>query len=252
MRLLHLFFHTMSISMLLASSSQTGLGQCGTCNEPDRLCGPIAVQAVCQGLGVTCTMDQAKALSGFDEKRGTSLLGLQSAVTSKGLRAVSMKIGSGELATFKGQIIAHLWGNHFIAVEAGEGDSVRIADPPRPPRNIKKSDFDKVYSGFALLIARDATGFPEPKAEGPDLRFDRYGWDFGSLDSSYSARHSFKCRNVGNADLMISKVQSSCEDCIIPLDYAHDPARRRGRSQSCGPHPGSEARYSQAALCDVQ
>ncbi|OFX13996.1 MAG: hypothetical protein A2Z18_10760 [Armatimonadetes bacterium RBG_16_58_9] len=66
-------------------------------------------------------------------------------------------------------------------------------------------------------MARDAGAFPEPKDEGPDLRFESYSWNFGSVYQGDAQEYAFKCRNVGGKDLVISKVETSCGDCLVPL-----------------------------------
>ena len=146
------------------------------------------------------------------------MLDLLYAAKKKGLQAVAMKIGAEELATLRVPAIAHLWDNHFVVVEAGDADTLKVTDPPGGPKGIKKEDFRNVYSGFALLVAKDASLFPKSEPNGPDLRVDGYTWDFGSVLEGERAEHTFKCRNVGNADLVISKVDTSCGDCLLPVN----------------------------------
>jgi len=195
----------------------SGPASCRTSGQSESLCGPNCLLVVYQRLGVSATLDEAKALSGYSEKKGTSLLGLQKAAEAKGLKAVGMKIGLDELTSFKGLTIAHLWGNHFVVIESGGSGFVSVTDPPQEPRVMKTEDLSKRYSGFALLVAKDVSLFPEPRPNGPDLRFDGYSWDFGSVNQGDSAEHVFRCRNVGNADLVISKVETSCGDCVVPI-----------------------------------
>ena len=42
-------------------------------------------------------------------------------------------------------------------------------------------------------------------------------WDFGSVFEGDKVEHTFKCRNLGNTDLVISKVESSCSDCLLSV-----------------------------------
>lgn len=186
---------------------------CKSCRERAMLCGRRCLLSACHRLGLQATLDELSHLSRYDGG-GTSLLGLQNAARAKGLEAVGMKIGLQDLVSFNGVTVAHLWSNHFVLVEPGDADTVKVTDPPGEPIAVKRADFQKVYSGFALLIARDASAFPKPKDEGPDLRFDSYNWDFGAVDKGDIPTYSFKCRNAGSADLVISKVETSCEDCL--------------------------------------
>lgn len=171
-------------------------------------------------MGTHADLDELETLCGYNEKAGASLLGLQNAAKAKGLQAVGMKIGLAELASFRGAAIAHLWGNHFVVLEPGEADTVKVTDPPDEPVVVKRADFQEAYSGVALLIAKDASAFPKPKDEGPDLRFGSYNWDFGAVNKGEIPAYSFKCRNVGSKDLVISKVETSCEDCLGVGDWA--------------------------------
>jgi hypothetical protein len=204
------------VLVLFAIVVQGCPAQCKSCNESAKLCGPNDLLVVCAKMGVSANLDEIKALSGYDEKTGTTLLGLQSAAKAKGLEAVSMKISLAELASFKGPAIAHLWGSHFVVVEPGDADTVKMTDPPGEAVPVKKADFQKAYSGFALLAAKDASLFPKPKDEGPDLRLVSYDLDIGSVYEGDKKGYSFRCRNAGSADLVISNVEASCS-CIAPL-----------------------------------
>lgn len=208
-----------AICLVLCIIGGISFAACKSCTESSKLCGPNSLLLICQKFGTSASLEELTGLCGYEEKDGTTLLGLQNAVKAKGLQAVGMKIGIDELAAFKGSAIAHLWDNHFVVVEPGDADTIMVADPPGEPQAVKKEDFKKAYSGFALLIAKDAgAAFPTPKAEGPDLRFDSYAWDFGSVFQSEPKEYTFKCRNVGNSDLVISKVDTSCSDCVVPVD----------------------------------
>ena len=199
--------------------AHTSFAVCKSCSESDKLCGPKSLIIVCHKLGIESDLEEMKTLCGYDDKTGATLLGLLNAGKAKGLQAVGMKIGLDELAAFKGSSIAHLWDNHFVVVEPGDADTIMVTDPPNDPKSVKKDDFKKAYSGFALLIAKDASLFPASKDEGPDLRFDTYTWDFGAVNQGDLPTYSFKCRNAGSADLVISKVDTSCGDCVAPTDW---------------------------------
>lgn len=195
----------------------SGPASCRTSGQSESLCGPKCLLVACQRWGIATSLEELTVLCGFDKENGTTVLGLANAARAKGLEAVGMKIGLDELTSFKGLTIAHLWGNHFVVIESGGSGFVSVTDPPQEPRVMKTEDLSKRYSGFALLVAKDVSLFPEPRPNGPDLRFDGYSWDFGSVNQGDSAEHVFKCRNVGNADLVISKVETSCGDCVVPI-----------------------------------
>ncbi len=202
---------TLSAWLLLAAYGAAS--QAAGTYEDKRLCGPRCVLVVCQKLQTNANLEELIRLCGTDE-RGSSLGGLQDAVVAKGLKAVGMKISLEELAAFNGSVVAHLWNNHFVVVEPAGADMLKVTDPPADPVVANKASFRNAYSGLALLIAKDASAFPKPKDEGPDLRFDSYNWDFGAVNKGDIPTYSFKCRNVGSADLVISKVEASCGDCL--------------------------------------
>ena len=205
------------ISVLGLAPAVTGLAACKSCGDSDRLCGPQCLLHVCQYYGVDADIGELTKLCGYDEKDGTSMLGLLDAAKAKGLKAVGMKIGLDELAGLQVPAIAHLWDSHFVVVEAtGSADTLLVTNPPREPVSVKNEDLQKAYSGFALLVSADAGLFPHGDASGPDLRFDGYAYDFGKLYEGDTAECKFTCRNVGNEDLVVTKVEASCS-CLTPM-----------------------------------
>ena len=68
------------------------------CSSHDALCGPQSLLLVCRGLGVDAELDELRNLSGFDEEKGTTMLGLKKAAEAKGLHSIGMKIGIDDLA----------------------------------------------------------------------------------------------------------------------------------------------------------
>ncbi|MDO8588674.1 MAG: DUF1573 domain-containing protein [Armatimonadota bacterium] len=199
------------VCLLLSLLTRISFAACTSCNESRLLCGPKCILAVCQKLEVSTSEEELVLLSGYQEESGTTMLGLMDAAKAKGLEAVGMKIGVDEFVTCKASAIAHLWDSHFVIVEASESvDTVKVTDPPKEPVSVKKDDFKKSYSGFALLIARDKSLFPQPEAKGPDLRADSYTWDFGAAEEGSWVEHTFLCSNVGVEELVISKLDSTC------------------------------------------
>lgn len=178
--------------------------------KPDPLCGPNCLLTVCRQMKIDASLDELSVLCGYKANEGASLSGLYRAVKAKGLQAVGVKIGLSELSGLDVVAIAHLWGNHFVVVERGDTDAVKVTDPPREPRLIPLRDFAESYSGFALLVAKDDSHFPPDKADGPDLRFDSYYYDAGFLSPGERVLHTFDFRNVGNKEVVMSEVRTSC------------------------------------------
>ena len=174
------------------------------------LCGPQSLLVICQSLKVEADLDELQNLSAFDEKAGTTMLGLKKAAEAKGLHAVGMKISLEELVTLETPAIAHQWDNHFVVVEGGESGAIKVTDPPAEPKVVPLEEFKQTYSGFALLVAKDESLFPKPKANGPDLRFDSYTYDFGFIEQGEQTSHTFTYENKGNEELVLSKAETSC------------------------------------------
>lgn len=186
-----------------------------SCRPDDRMCGPKCLLAVCQKLGVGASIEELSGLCGYREGSGVSMLGLEQGAKAKGLQCVAMKMSIEELAGLRMPAIAHLWNNHFIVVERVDPDGVYVDDPPGEGEKQSKERFQNDFSGFVLFVAKDAALLPKPQQNGPDLMFDDYRWDFGTLNEGDEAEHSFKCRNAGNAKLLISKIDTSCGDCVV-------------------------------------
>lgn len=204
---------------LVFVASQPGFAACLNCSNAQKACGPNTLLMACRNLAVEADLDELKKLAGYSETAGTSLLGLQKAAKAKGLQAVAMKIGLADIASFRGQTIASLWGSspHFVVVEPADAGCVLVTDPPAEPKVMPRSEFQKSYSGFALLIAHDAASFPTPRDEGPDLRMQSYVMDIGTMWEGDKKTIAFKYRNAGSADLVLANAEPSCS-CITVID----------------------------------
>lgn len=43
-------------------------------------------------------------------------------------------------------------------------------------------------------------------------------WSFGVVNEGDCVRRTFTCRNAGDADLVVSGIQPSCEACLVPVE----------------------------------
>ncbi len=215
---------------VLLSGSPLAASLCAGGRSAEALCGPNCLLLVCQRLGVTADIETLKSLCGYDTKSGVTMLALRDAAEAKGLHASGVKIRAEELLSLKTQCIALLLGSHFAVVSAaGTAGEVLVADSADSSVKLSMSEFEERYSGFALLIAKELSAFPVTKAEGPDLRFDQYVHDLGSVFEAEQHDITFRCRNVGTADVLISKIDASSGGCVYPIRGARTIA------------PGSEA-----------
>ncbi len=200
-----------AVSIVVLILAQLARAQCmSDSKDPDVMCGPRSLLAICKSLGVKTDITELRVLSAFDEKLGTSMLGLEEAARAKGLQTEAMKIGTQELANSTAMAIAHLWGDHFVVVERADGGGLRVASPPNDPVVMSQDAFSQKYSGFALLVAKNVDSLPKAKAGGPDLRADAYTYNFGFIEQGEHAERVFTLENKGTEDLVISGVETSC------------------------------------------
>jgi hypothetical protein len=68
----------------------------------------------------------------------------------------------------------------------------------------------------ASAIENDGTNVKEPK-----FSFNETNWDFGKITEGDRVEHTFKFKNVGESDLIISNCSASC-GCTIP-DWPKEP-----------------------------
>lgn len=178
----------------------------------DPLCGPNSLLIVCKKLEVDTNLDELKRLSGYSEINGTNMAGLYKAAIAKGLNAVGMKISLDELANLDIPIIAYLWKNHYVVIDKFAGDNLRVIDSSKESYWKSREDFANDYSGFALLIAKDKSSFPEIETTVPDIRFEGYVYDLGEVEKDKTTElfYIFKFKNAGDEDLIISRVRACC------------------------------------------
>jgi predicted double-glycine peptidase len=94
-------------------------------------CGPASLAAVCHHFGVEATENEIAGLAGTTPE-GTSMLGLQEAAHSKGLKAEGWQVDTPELERVPRPCILfmHTQGmEHFVVLVAVRGDNYYIADP---------------------------------------------------------------------------------------------------------------------------
>lgn len=72
-------------------------------------------------------------------------------------------------------------------------------------------------------LSTDAIEHNENSSEEPKFEFEEMNWDFGEINEGDRVEHTFKFKNVGNDDLVISNVTSSC-GCTSP-DWPRKPIK---------------------------
>lgn len=164
---------------------------------------------ICQNLGVDTGLDELARLSGQPTGE-VALVSLARAARAKGLHAAEMKIAVDDLADLRVPAMAQTWDDYLVVVESAGSGTLKITQAGLGPQVLSREDFGKIYSGVALLICRDEKLLPPIEAEGPDVRFARYTFDFGRADEGTEVVHAFEFANAGNADLTIAEIHTSC------------------------------------------
>ncbi len=223
-----LIFHWVVLLTMLATPTVFA-ACCGPDTRCDPLCGPKSLLLVCSELGVEADLDELTQLAEAT-KTGTTMAGLHKAATEKGLQAVGLKIGVGDLAEWSGLAICHLWGDHFVVAES-DGEGLRVIDPSASPPDdeMASEDFKASYSGFALLVFRGDEPLPRLDASASDLRFESYSHDLGSLEEGSETERTLLFRNAGEQELVISQVRPSCTCLKVDLLTERVPPGGQGR-----------------------
>jgi len=88
-----------------------------------------------------------------------------------------------------------------------------------------KSESDKIRESAASVISsnQNAGNIPgtntnaEPASTGPltAIQYESERYDFGTTDEGEIVKHSYKFKNTGNEDLVISNCRGSC-GCTVP------------------------------------
>ncbi|MDO8587289.1 MAG: cysteine peptidase family C39 domain-containing protein [Armatimonadota bacterium] len=200
----------MKYAMLLMSLMlMIPVGAAAQPQRADVMCGPKCLVAVCEYYGIDAQVKGIAKLAGADPRNGTNLLGLLHAGESRGLEGKAMKMSLDELISINLPAIAHLWNNHFVVVEPRSGSNFRAYDPSESNRTIDKQELRSLYSGFALLLSKDRKYLPESTPSGPDIRLDKYVYDFEFADPGTILSFTINCRNAGKTDLVINKISAS-------------------------------------------
>ncbi len=114
-------------------------------------CGPAALATALKNLGINTTEEELMKLAGTDEN-GTTMYGLVEAARAKGVNAVAMKLSTDELKT---NTIIHLIMDgeaHYSFLKEINEDNVLLADPSLGNIELDKEEFNRIYTGYALII----------------------------------------------------------------------------------------------------
>jgi ABC-type bacteriocin/lantibiotic exporter with double-glycine peptidase domain len=134
--------------------------------------GAASLAMICRyhGRKVSTTLVRDAVRTAVD---GTSLLGIGQGAESLGLSVRTAKVSKSRLDTMPLPAILHWENNHWVVVYDVDTDYVRVADPARGCRRVKRSELESKWSGYAAFFAPT-----EALLEAPEER-PRIGWLLG-------------------------------------------------------------------------
>ncbi len=115
-------------------------------------CGPAALLAVCQRLGVTATKEELSRLAGTDAT-GTTMAGLAKAAKAKGLKTEGLWVDETAFQHTRLPALAWVNGNHWVAVFEVNRGQVTLFDPAKEKEEtVGLPDFQQRWDGHLLRV----------------------------------------------------------------------------------------------------
>lgn len=119
----------------------------------DNLCGPNSLFIAAVLLDVKTNRDELARCAGITDS-GTTLYGLKKAAIEKGLYAIGIQTTLEALRQYDAPIIAHVGNDdHFLVIAGFEGARVKIINPPQEPFTLSSEDFERIWTGKALIVS---------------------------------------------------------------------------------------------------
>jgi ABC-type bacteriocin/lantibiotic exporter with double-glycine peptidase domain/CRP-like cAMP-binding protein len=132
-------------------------------------CGAACLAMVTRHFGRAVSISHIREAAGTSVD-GTSLLGITHAAEALGLAARSVKASKSRLDQMPLPAVVHWQGNHWVVLYDVDGKRVRIADPARGLRRMRRTEFEEKWSGYAALFAYT------PDLEHAPVQSSRMGW----------------------------------------------------------------------------
>ncbi|MUL63872.1 hypothetical protein BOO86_05295 [Mycobacterium sp. CBMA 234] len=132
-------------------------------------CGAASLASICRyyGRNVSITRVREAVHTAID---GTSLLGIARGAEELGLEARTAKVSKTRLDEMPLPAIVHWDANHWLVLYDVGAEHVRLADPARGRRKVKRSEFESKWSGFAAFFT------PTDAFEQTPQETSRVGW----------------------------------------------------------------------------
>lgn len=114
-------------------------------------CGAACIVMIGRYWGKRFSINRVRDTANVD-RNGASIRGLAAAAESIGFSTRPIKADFKALSKQPLPAIAHWGGNHYIVVYKITSDRVIVADPALGQRSLKRAEFNKNWTGYALLV----------------------------------------------------------------------------------------------------
>lgn len=139
-------------------------------------CAPACLATIVRYYGGSIGLEQARIAAGTNAE-GSTLAGLFNAAQGFGFKARAVHGAYTDLASVQMPCIAHLSETdleHYVVVFRVWRSHVLVGDPARGQRLLARPNFERLWTGYSLLLEPPAGGFVPVRASGWKAWFDRY------------------------------------------------------------------------------
>jgi ABC-type bacteriocin/lantibiotic exporter with double-glycine peptidase domain/CRP-like cAMP-binding protein len=132
-------------------------------------CGAACIAMLCRFYGHNVSMTSIRSAVGTDIS-GTTLSGLIRGGKEVGLGMRAIKSSADRIDTLPLPAILHWGGNHWLIAHRFNGERIRVVDPARGPRTVRREEVAEKWSGYTALAAPTEALATAPRG-GLDLRW---------------------------------------------------------------------------------
>jgi ATP-binding cassette subfamily B protein len=118
-------------------------------------CGAASLAIICRYFGRKVSLARVRQ-SVHTAIDGTSLLGIARGAEALGLASRTVKASKSRLDEMPLPAIVHWENNHWLVLYDVDDEHVRISDPARGRRRLKRAEFEQKWSGYAAFFAYTA------------------------------------------------------------------------------------------------
>ena len=173
-----------------------------------------------------------------------SMLSVRDQAKELGLDLVGVKCTFTELAQLRVPAIAHMVDSHFLVIDGASGEYVRAFDGSLNPTVLTREDFQKKFSGYALVPAEAVK----------DRAASRQVWpenciiDVGEVPANSRVTKSFLLRNEGPNAVTVLTTHTCCgSDVEMPTGVAIPPSMSSEVKLTCRV-PGGDGVFTATAM----